>query len=194
MKHQGKIKAIPVKEVTEGMQVLWNPWSVAGAEFTVDNIYKISKKLASNTSVNVIRIHDGYTYDAVLVEQLEILVVEYESYEQTWPQSGRDAGGFEQHGNVTKQIPLKYSQWQSAIDNNEVNSDKTVEFEIIEMGLYDQVNYAKIIPQKKRMYTSEEVELLICSYAAQMAHSGIIEPTLHLDVKKWFEYKKNTKT
>lgn len=66
-------------------------------------------------------------------------------------------------GNI---LPLKFSQIQSAIDNGEVDSDKVVEFEIVPRYLEEKdVNsingFAKIIPQKKRMYTEEEVEELL---------------------------------
>lgn len=70
-------------------------------------------------------------------------------------------------GNI---LPLKFSQIQSAIDNGEVDSDKEVEFEIKDGFVHGgegvitdrfSIRYAKIIPQKKRMYSEEEILMLL---------------------------------
>lgn len=69
-------------------------------------------------------------------------------------------------GNI---LPLKFSQIQSAIDNGEVDSDKEVEFEIIDKTIVDYYTiYAKIIPQKERIYSKQEVEKLITDFTEDM--------------------------
>jgi hypothetical protein len=82
-------------------------------------------------------------------------------------------------GTLCTTIPLKYSQWQAAIDNGEVDSNKEVEFEIISTPFKQPANpihgiswskaqldagedltiikIAKIIPTKKRLYNEDEV-------------------------------------
>lgn len=157
MKLQGKIKAIPVKKVTEGMQVL-QPWvdEVLNRPTTVWKV--ISKERG------IIKIKRAENYIESITEEsihkLKTLVVEYTiNGDEQWSEEG---GAF--IPTITKQLPLKYKQWQSAIDNGEVDSDESVEFEYIEMGLYDQVSYAKIIPTKKKMYSEDEVAELLYQY------------------------------
>lgn len=140
-KKQGKVKAIPVKEVTEGMQVLClNKY--------VGKVNHIDSDKGT---------HVGISY--YCSSELKTLVVEYEDT-QTW--------GIEGVSKTKQYLPLMYSQWQSAIDNGEIDSDKEVEFEIKDCVWKDTIEgkdtlvptfqIAKIVPQKKRMYSEEEVE------------------------------------
>lgn len=158
---KGKVKSISVKEVTEGMQVGWegvNRFHFGKTEKVVDKVYvKVNLETTNG-------------HDTVPIDLLKTLVVEYGN--------GVEIGIIEKEGNSLlmkelpkqqmRQLPLKYSQWQSAIDNGEVDSDKEVEFEIKhgfvhggEGEIVDKfcARYAKIIPQKKRVYSEEEMRL-----------------------------------
>lgn len=144
MKLQGKIKAIPVKEVTEGMQVL-----VQGL------IMKIDKVFDKNNPIIIGRNGKGdLVHRSIHISFIQTLVVEY------------DDTHYESHSSpIIKQLPLKYSQWQAAIDNNEVDRDKVVTFEFMHshhskneaqrQGSYNIVTYVKIIPEKKLMVEYE---------------------------------------
>lgn len=173
MKKHGRVRAIPVKEVTEGMQV-------------IDRFNNVSKVVRTDPEFVVVAVHcrDGeIRHHNDQINKLKTLVVEYEDGYIT-----ANGGQLE----TTKQLPLKYSQWQSAIDNGEVDSDKVVEFEIKNLvggiefdGHADpKTNHkdlwiAKIIPQKKRMYTQEEVDHLIneerCKAVQQVLENQISE-------------------
>lgn len=156
---KGKIKSVPVKEVTEGMKVLWtNPGTKVTHILTVrpNHIQYVNEDLA-------------IAYAKQIIDELKTLVVEYERD----CNEARCLGG-DIHNCKTLQLPLKYSQWQAAINAGEVDSDKVVEFEIKGIDLvgtntgqpdYDwnkQYQIAKIIPQKKRMYTERELEIAYC--------------------------------
>lgn len=193
MKKQGKVKAIPVKEVTEGMQVVRNNniGKIIGLphynKFTEEHLVDVKWKSGILSPVNDITL-------------LKTLVVEYED---VWFTTGKPKGGFSKG---IKQLPLKYSQWQSAIDNGEVNSDKVVEFEIMDFKGWDflkQENhpdqFAKIIPQNKRMYTEDDFNTFALwldnnwrrgkkgwYHVGDFYHNHIPVSTKHL-VSKWFE-------
>ena len=141
MKLQGKIKSIPVKEVTEEMQVM-----VRGL---------IMKAYPSKTHIDfsIIRGFNRKNQEVqrlIHISELKTLVVEH-------------GNGRSDNYKWEKQLPLKHSQWQAAIDNGEVDSDKTVEFEIVQSlaqradkrdNLPDQI--AKIIPTKKSIYSDKD--------------------------------------
>lgn len=129
---QGKVKSISVKEVPARMQLL-----------TPIGVRRVGK--AEHIKEDSILIN-GVWWDRVV---LKTLVVECEE-----TVVGHDRYG-EQEADITRILPLKHSQWQSAIDNGEVDSDKEVRFEILNTPGPNE--YAKIIPQKKRMYSEEEV-------------------------------------
>ncbi len=151
MKLKGKVKSIPVTEVTEEMQVIYNDGN-KDYVMTVgeDEKHPISLKLG----VGHARLSHLKTFvieykEKVLEDELE--AKEFVLRENTY----------------TKQLPLKYSQWQSALDNGEVDSDKEVEFEIITndtsnynvipQNFIKHIQFAKIIPVKKRMYSEEDM-------------------------------------
>jgi len=142
-KKQGKIVSTPVKEVTDGMQVI---------DTVFNRIVKITKSELNGLGSAFLKpVEIGYTDENNQyrlgnrdLDELKTLVVEFET---------------ELNNLVINQLPLKYSQWQSAIDKGEVDSDKIVEFEIISIEHFSpNPNYAKIIPQKQRTYTREELE------------------------------------
>ena len=92
-----------------------------------------------------------------ILAKLKTLVVEYDDFDQ----SGMRV--FAKQSMVPlKQLPLKYSQWQLAIDNGEVDSDKVVEFEpsVTTLDKWG-FSYAKIIPQKKDWSVAKE-DMLAC--------------------------------
>lgn len=143
---QGKIKAIPVKEVIEGMQVIDK----------FGNVAKLLKQTIASCVVQVkcrdgeLRNHDDNYRD------LKTLIVEYES-------------DVDDENNWIKHLPLKYSQWQSAIDDGTVDTDKVVEFGIkhddfkYETNRYgvevpiESIKIAEIIPQKERNNTNAKI-------------------------------------
>lgn len=142
---KGKVKAIPVISVTEGQQVLYS------------NSIEVLQAVISSEKHCFLKGYDPE--DLVEITELKTLVVEYRKEthnpNDTYP-----------HRTLIKQLPLKYSQWQSAIDNGEVDNDKEVEFEVVNMVLSttceDDYDYqiAKIIPQQKRMYSETQVKEL----------------------------------
>lgn len=123
-KKQGKIKAIPVKEVIKGMQVTYN-----------DVVYVVVKCQSNSNDLIIRRINATNLVDITNLNiNLKTLVVEYDI----------------DHGAITipQQIPLKQSQWQAAINNKEVDTDKVVTFEI-NSSPKGNFSYAKIIPNKQ---------------------------------------------
>lgn len=134
-KMQGKVKAISVTEITEKTQVTWK-----NKVFTV---YRREENDFCRLQLKDFK----FPSHLIPVSELKTLVVEY-------PEIIGIVAGFGGSCPVGefKQLPLKYSQWQSVIDNGEVDSDKTVEFEIVNdfnVGK-SYISYAKIIPQKKK--------------------------------------------
>lgn len=144
---QGKIKAIPVKEVIKGMQVTYN-----------DVVYVVVKCQSNSNDLIIRRINATNLVDITNLNiNLKTLVVEYQDH-TVWYES-----------KPVIQIPLKHSQWQKAIDNKEVDSDKIIEFEEIDLfekentgyrtysrsemeamgGSWCTIKYAKIIPKNK---------------------------------------------
>lgn len=135
MKLQGKIKSIPITHSKIGMQILLS----ANVNNKWQNIIgKITKVFTDHTHtlVNI----DKLKNLGIESIELKILVIEYTEFNQY---IGENEGY-----NSIKQIPLKYSQWQAAVDTNEVDSDKIVEFKII-FANPDSFNIAKIIPSEK---------------------------------------------
>lgn len=138
------IKSIPITEVNEGMQVLYNNnlvLTVVG-----DGVKKadcISKFFAV-----------GIYY------QLKTIVVEY---------VGNDFGK-----HLVKQLPLKQSDWQQAIDLGLVDSGKEVEVEIVTIagkGHGSKDVFAQLVPQQKRDYT-DIVELGVGDGTGQLFVKG----------------------
>lgn len=154
MRKQGKIKSIPVTEVIEGMQVY-------------HNIHGIGKVLRIDEDRFTVRLGVfDLTHRNFSISELKTLVFEYPSNQEEILR-GEIPKDF-------KQIPLKYSQWQSALDNNEVDSDKVVEFEIkdilinispknspLHKTVFNKTQIAKVIPTKKKTYTEDELILLL---------------------------------
>lgn len=137
-KKQGKVKSIPLtkEQVIEGINVLVDGDDAIFIVITTDDIsgkVRVQCKESGNSIVDA--------------SELKTLVVEY-TVQIPHPELGSITS-------FPYQLPLKYSQWQSAIDNGEVDSDKEVEFEIVPRYLEEKdVNssngFAKIIPQKKQ--------------------------------------------
>jgi len=175
MKKQGKIKAIPVKGITEGIQVCFT----SGGKL-------IPVIVASAKSIHYKDNEINIDYAKQIMSELKTLVVECEE-----PLS--------QNYDIKKSLPLKYSQWQSAIDNGEVDSGKVVEFEIKagyrNLGKsngerFDEAKLviAKIIPQKKRMYSEEQVKIIALKYA-NAQHNKIGDMSKFFD--DWFNLEKS---
>jgi len=156
MKKQGKIKAIPVKEVTEGMQLTYNgvTYTVTKAPHNNSNVFLIKRlNLNSTKLVDVTDLNIAF----------KTLVVIYE--DNDW-RDGRSV-----NYTTVQSLPLKHSQWEAAIANNEVDTDKVVNFDIIDVYVNEksgyktsdpfvieksggtwikETSYAKIIPKKKK--------------------------------------------
>jgi hypothetical protein len=151
-KMQGKVKAIAVKEVTAGMQILWDK-----------QIYKVihyKNCLCIQDPNNAFQTMSLDSYPDTKKE-FKTLVVEYEEQDE---KNRREIGlDVNKYSGYTKQITLKHSQWQASIDNDEVDSDKIVEFEIItDVAMVSEICYAKIIPQKReKLFTEDEVHSFI---------------------------------
>lgn len=148
MKKQGKVITISLKSLSEGMQVYWDGcpskvklWHVLKIKPTIVEVCPLSEKLYPVRA------------QSPLPDELKTLVVEYDAEKKNY----LDVDNTFEKKYKTLQLPLKYSQWQSAIDNGEVDSDKVVEFETInelkkEIAIGKPlITIAKIIPQKKRM-------------------------------------------
>lgn len=181
MKHlQGNVKSIPVTEVKEGMQVLYD-----GRTCKVTSINHGTKDKPNYTPI----ILDGNF--GITMDRLKTLVVEYLDDKYI-------AGTL--FSSKMSQLPLKYSQWQSTIDAGEVDTDKIVEFEIIiqtSNGRGPLLDIAKIIPQKKRMYSEEEVKSLANKAYKYGFQGGVYENTDSWKKQhgvdsfdKWFELNK----
>lgn len=148
---KGKVKSISVKEVTEGMQVVFK---VTNKICTVPHIIThldLEKKYKIEQVEYLLNDLFGTTYGKAYLPGLKTLVVEYESI---LPNQVKQ----------TLALLLKYSQWQSAIDDGLVDSSKEVKFEIKEYHIdelnpveYLQAKVAQIVPQTKRMYSEEEM-------------------------------------
>lgn len=148
-KKQGKIKSISVKEIAEGIQVY----------HTIEEMILIFTEERHLFSLNKAKVIDKSNLNLI---HLKTFVVEYkECCSKLEDQNCEGAPGI--CGMTIKQLPLKYSQWQNAIDNNEVDSDKVVEF-FIETFAMDSKRandnatfFARIIPQNKRLYSEEDI-------------------------------------
>lgn len=179
----GKVKSIPVKEVTEGIQVKEKNYVCRVEWIDKDAINSIQLSLVKNPSIK-----SWHTK-----EELKTIVVEYEGILpfKTQGQSKNEKGDIGIY-----QLPLKYSQWQSSIDNGEVDSDKEVEFEKVRTArdsksnffktksdsipLIETFNYAKIIPQKKKVYSEED---MIKGIIAGMEFIAVDPKTYESDAK-----------
>lgn len=152
-KKQGKVKAIPAKEVTEGMQITWLTSTgrlTSKVKEIRGNVYWVE---FNGRPLNILPVDR---------DMAEILIVEYEISPGETMSNGNVWRGA---GNTFEQVPLKFSQWQAAIENGEVDSNKVVEFEFKNLvgniefdgcadprtGMKDSW-IAKIIPQKRLGY------------------------------------------
>ncbi len=108
---QGHVKAVPAHDLSEGSQVIYK-----------NKVYVNQK----NNIINFPQLNGlapAQLYAPTIIKHLSILVVEFEFIKQDTDKVHLGSDGI-------KIIPLKYSQWQAAIDNNEVDNDKPVNFEI----------------------------------------------------------------
>lgn len=157
---QGKVKSISANKITIRAQlILWfiKPWLIG----IIDNKLNWISRHESGGSITI------PTKDREIKGEFKTLVVEtiekctncyYGEIDEDDPKPCPICGGNEV---IIHQFPLKYKQWQLAIDNCEVDSNIIVDYEII-MSWKDNdvktepINYAKIIPQTKKSYTEEE--------------------------------------
>lgn len=159
-KQQGKVKSIPAKGIVEGMYVCWQNvvdiwfWGIISSANKVKDPYHHCIDLRGNVG-DIVTIN---------FKDLRVLVIEYDYHLST----------------KIQQLPLKRTQWQSAFDNKEVDTDKIVRFQIRESrNLISGVIYntfARIIPErnpaytnivkkKERLYTLEDVKSIALHYA-----------------------------
>jgi hypothetical protein len=132
-----KVKSIPVTEVTEGMQVLD---IIFGGICIITNT---KPELTSSAWVKPVEIkfvtkpvEIKFVINSKLgnreVDELKTIVVEYEyEYDDDSRQRVYD----------TKQLPLKDSDWQQAINNGLLDTDKEGEIEIVDQfgGTHDDL-------------------------------------------------------
>jgi len=154
---QGKIISVPVLNVIEGQIVIHK---------------NIICTIANSNSIEIVT-KKGAIRSWVMMSELRELVVEYfEVIVNSHAQSTHNV-----------KLPLKLSQWEAAINNNEVNSGiKQVKFEIIERktdkvigyhegNLNNPIHYhyimeiAKVIPNREEKLTLEQkiIEILKCN-------------------------------
>lgn len=170
-KLKGRVKSISVKEVTEKVQILHPTYTTGSSTFIIGKVDEDYIELCnSGRLIDMIPKKD--------ISKLKTLVVEYEySYKDDF-----DIDWV----HTTKQLPLKYSQWQATIDSGVVDNDKEVEFEIVvQDGPHPNdryFEYAKIIPQKKRMYSEEDVHNLMM----QAWINGQANPTSPYTVREYW--------
>jgi hypothetical protein len=79
--------------------------------------------------------------------------------------------------NEQEKVPLKYSQWNAAILNNEVGTQSVVKYELKDIS---GTVFAKIIPEKKIHYDEQDVE-----NAFKAARSSIKKKTFGLTHNTW---------
>jgi len=154
MKKQGKIKAIPVKEITKGIQVLWEN-CMKGYIYTIIDVDEDHFVLKSkNTqSFRLSKLHKA---------SIQTLVVEFKT-EVVNTLSGSTK-------RLTDQIPLKFSQWQAAIDNDEVDTNKEVIFQISATRSTKPWEwYARIIPSKSKVVIDKSIIDNIIKYCEDKA-------------------------
>lgn len=176
---KGKVKSIETKDVSRNKQLLHSKYGIVTSEGGAGSIVRLSNKTA------------------VDYRELKTLVVEYEELDLAYNEDKRNLDRLKEGFPLqTKQLPLKYSQWQEVIDNNEIDTDKEIEFELAyymkdntEETLKEfmvaksealissgkAVLYAKIVPKKKyKLYSKEEIEELLLKFS--LWENGIIKP------------------
>lgn len=120
-KFQGKIKSIPVTEISEGMQVIVH--KVSAGTPAIKIIKSIDGDLWIESIGYLTGKYSSYKFsfaEMLVVAGVKSLVIEYDkSY-------SHPAGVF--RGTMI-QVPLHYSHWQSAIDNAIIDANTVVEFE-----------------------------------------------------------------
>jgi hypothetical protein len=113
IKKQGKIVSVPVINITDEMQVTRsnNVGVVVGEPYYND----FTKEMLVNVKWNI-----GTLSPVNDVKLLKTIVVQFWKEDYPTPRL------------ILEQLPLKYSQWQSVLDEEGLlNSDKFVEFDVI---------------------------------------------------------------
>lgn len=110
---QGKIISVPVTEVSNGVKVVFE-----------GNIYKV-KKVDRHVYPVVL---EGIVGSRFLMEDLKTLAVEYPVFKNIQLSGYGEYPVSKVNIPSTEQIPLSPKQWQQAIDDELVNSDKEVWF------------------------------------------------------------------
>ncbi len=169
-KKAGYIIKVPVKKIEKGMHVLWN--NLHGI------IYKI---IETSPEIIISPLSNGNRYRIKDISTLSTLKVEYESRSTLTlrMQTFRD---------VNYQIPLKYSQWSAALENQEVNNPAKPIF--FEEKVYDcEYNpiaesydtksvegltiIAKIIPTREITYNGSELRQRMYQFCVD---AGLLKP------------------
>lgn len=157
-KQQGKIISVPIHKVKEGMQVVlrgkvFNNTILINTKSFTDGIQRIGIPIKqTGISTKLLLAFNGTASDYILkvpLEECKALVVDFTT----------DLG--------TILYPLKYSQWQSAIDNDEVDTGRLVDFVVVtnsESESNKSFTYAKIIPTKVVILDKEDKFYLMWLY------------------------------
>lgn len=174
---QGKVKSIDWIRMDKhylsiGEQVVYN-----------NKVYKIAERVSTLYRL------EGLNNLGILIDgdRLKQLVVEYKG----------DQLPFTNEENYYSKytIPLKFGQWQSAINNGEVDSDQVIEF--VKLHKYFSIDnfktatdfyYAKIIPANKKMYTEEEVKELCLKGMNIVTKAHKVATIINIDT--WWEQNK----
>lgn len=150
---KGKVKSIVVKESNI---CLGGPYILFFDGVTIlGDINKIGLDIVNIKS-------NGLNFGATKSE-LRTLVVEYEEQTERGGIYFKNGYGLIKFKEIDiKQLPLKYSQWQLAIDNGEVDTEKEIGIEIIDSeSLNTKIKLAQIIRKAKRQYSEDEVRVLL---------------------------------
>jgi hypothetical protein len=177
---KGKVKSVPVRsmnDVFRGMQVYWTGcpskvkvWSVIKKS---DNDYV--ELTPATQRLNPIR------SQLAKLSEIKTIVV-----------SVTDGIG---NDKPYHHYTLKYPQWKQSIDNGELDSDKTVEFEVavwnrVNDGIIQAEEMAKVIPQKNMTFSKNQIiDYLSKRFTKETPISYVISELEKNDINKWFESK-----
>ncbi|SEW20981.1 hypothetical protein SAMN05428988_3157 [Chitinophaga sp. YR573] len=111
--------------------------------------------------------------------------------------------GMKSEGIQIRRFPLKYEQWQFAIDNNLLNTGVPVSFEVITSSFISQHSTGKITTfiaiilsgKSKYSYTDTEVKILVDNAmyhavsSAKLDLNGVLIVEQE-EIDRWWEYNK----
>lgn len=142
----GKIKSIPLeeREIVAGIQVE----TLHGVGIVISGLKSLENKFAVGLGKN-------RGVEDFFLSEIRTIVVEY---------FNPDNHNFDPA--EVEQFPLNLSQWQQAIDDKLIDSDKEIEFEIKDNGVVLDRNWsyyqARIISSSGKKYTQRELEIAYC--------------------------------